>query len=84
MEDIAVETDLQTQEILLAASNHDVRALRDLLRNSSANVQDPETGITPLHAAILACEPEEKPEHRMAILQARKHSLMAKQSQLSL
>jgi len=61
MEDIVVETDLQTQEILLAASNHDVRALRDLLRNSSANVQDPETGITPLHAAILACEPEEKP-----------------------
>ncbi|KAF2876629.1 arginine N-methyltransferase 2 [Massariosphaeria phaeospora] len=55
----AVETDLQTQSILLAAANHDLRALRDLLRNSSANVRDPETGFAPLHAAVAACEPDD-------------------------
>lgn len=55
----ATETDLQTQSILLAAAHHDLRALRDLLRNTSANVQDDETGFTPLHAAIAACEPDE-------------------------
>ncbi|CAO2654288.1 Nn.00g110210.m01.CDS01 [Neocucurbitaria sp. VM-36] len=53
-----VETDLQTQSILLAAANHDIASLRNLLRNSSANVQDSETGFTPLHAAIAACEPD--------------------------
>ncbi|OAL52017.1 arginine N-methyltransferas-like protein [Pyrenochaeta sp. DS3sAY3a] len=60
MEDPAFDTeiDLQTQSILLAAANHDVQSLRNLLRNSSANVQDPETGFTPLHAAIAACEPD--------------------------
>src|SRR4051794_39747804 len=51
-----IETDLQTQSILLAAANHDVSSLRNLLRDSSANVQDAETGFTPLHAAIAACE----------------------------
>jgi protein arginine N-methyltransferase 2 len=56
------ETDLQTQSILLAAANHDVTSLRNLLRNSSANVQDAETGFTPLHAAIAACEPDHKNE----------------------
>ncbi|KAH6643904.1 arginine N-methyltransferase 2 [Boeremia exigua] len=54
-----VETDLSTQSILLAAANHDIPALRNLLRNTSANVQDSETGFTPLHAAIAACEPDE-------------------------
>lgn len=53
------ETDLQTQSILLAAANHDTTSLRNLLRNSSANVQDAETGFTPLHAAIAACEPDD-------------------------
>jgi protein arginine N-methyltransferase 2 len=53
-----IETDLQTQSILLAAASHDVSSLRNLLRNSSANVQDSETGFTPLHAAIAACEPD--------------------------
>ncbi|KAF2788948.1 arginine N-methyltransferase 2 [Melanomma pulvis-pyrius CBS 109.77] len=53
-----VETDLQTQSLLLASAHHDISALRDLLRNSSANVQDVETGFTPLHAAIAACEPD--------------------------
>lgn len=54
-----VETDLSTQSILLAAANHDIPSLRNLLRNTSANVQDSETGFTPLHAAIAACEPDE-------------------------
>lgn len=43
--------------ILLAASHHDIESLRTLLRTGSASVQDPETGFTPLHAAIAACEP---------------------------
>ena len=51
------DVDLETQEILLAASNHDVETLKKLLRTGSANVQDPETGFTPLHAVIAACEP---------------------------
>jgi protein arginine N-methyltransferase 2 len=61
-----IETDLSTQSILLAAANHDLSALRNLLRNTSANVQDTETGFTPLHAAIAACEPDEtsaQPSH---------------------
>lgn len=53
-----VDTDLSTQSILLAAANHDIPSLRNLLRNTSANVQDAETGFTPLHAAIAACEPD--------------------------
>lgn len=60
MEEAAVnqdpEGDLQAQLILLAASHHDIEALRTLLREGSASVQDPETGFTPLHAAIAACE----------------------------
>ena len=61
MDDAAfdTETDLSTQSILLASANHDIPALRNLLRNTSANVQDAETGFTPLHAAIAACEPDE-------------------------
>ncbi|KAH0542938.1 hypothetical protein FGG08_002707 [Glutinoglossum americanum] len=34
--------------------------LRPLLRQASASVQDPETGFTPLHAAIAACSPEDE------------------------
>ena len=52
------DEDLQTQQILLAAAHHDVDGLRILFRNCSANVQDDETGTTPLHAAIAACEPD--------------------------
>lgn len=54
-----LETDLQTQSVLLAAAKHDTASLRNLLRNSSANVQDAETGFTPLHAAVAACGPDE-------------------------
>lgn len=59
-----LNVDLDIQEILLAASNHDVPKLRQLVRThqqvaNPANVKDPETGVTPLHAAIAACEPDE-------------------------
>ncbi|KAG9247500.1 S-adenosyl-L-methionine-dependent methyltransferase [Calycina marina] len=50
------EVDETTQLILLHASNHDLPALKPLLRvQGNATVQDPETGYTPLHAAIAAC-----------------------------
>lgn len=55
------DPDIQVQLILLAASNHNVESLRTLLRNGSASVQDPESGFTPLHAAIAACE--SSPDH---------------------
>ncbi|KAI9662529.1 MAG: Arginine N-methyltransferase 2 [Bathelium mastoideum] len=58
--DTTGEIDLLTQSILLAASHHDLKALKDLLRDGSANVQDAETGFTPLHAAIAACESDEE------------------------
>jgi protein arginine N-methyltransferase 2 len=61
MDDPAFETPslgLNTQTILLHASNHDLAALKPLLRiPGNASVQDPETGMTPLHAAISACGP---------------------------
>ncbi|KAI9824899.1 MAG: Arginine N-methyltransferase 2 [Thelocarpon impressellum] len=54
------DKEMQAQLLLLAASQHDLTKLRVLLRSESANVQDPETGSTPLHAAIAACGPEEE------------------------
>lgn len=51
------DPDIQVRLILLAASSHNIEPLRTLLRTGSASVQDPETGFTPLHAAIAACEP---------------------------
>ena len=42
----------ESQSLLEAASRHDLKSLEDLLRTVSASVQDPETGFTPLHAAI--------------------------------
>lgn len=49
--------DLLTQQVLLASSNHEVSALKPLLRTQgAASLQDPETGFSPLHAAIGACE----------------------------
>jgi type IV protein arginine methyltransferase len=53
-----VDSDMQTQMILLAAAHHNLDELRPLLRQASASVQDSETGFTPLHAAIAACAPE--------------------------
>ena len=51
------DPDIQAQLILLAASHHNIDSLRTLLRTGNASVQDAETGFTPLHAAIAACEP---------------------------
>ncbi|PLN84904.1 putative arginine N-methyltransferase [Aspergillus taichungensis] len=60
----AINVDLDIQEILLAASQHDIPKLRRLIRLTAgvanpANVKDPETGFSPLHAAIAACEPDD-------------------------
>ena len=59
--DLASDSDLGTQQLLLAASRHDTRQLEILLSTGSASVQDPETGFTPLHAAIAACDPSSSP-----------------------
>ncbi|KAL8836232.1 MAG: hypothetical protein Q9170_003009 [Blastenia crenularia] len=51
------------RQVLDAASHHDLRSLRILLRTASASVQDTETGYTPLHAAIAGADPsEQRPE----------------------
>jgi protein arginine N-methyltransferase 2 len=63
-----INVDIDVQEILLAASQHNIPKLRQLIRENQspenpANVKDPETGYTPLHSAIAACEPDsEEPE----------------------
>ncbi|KAH8704760.1 putative arginine N-methyltransferase [Talaromyces proteolyticus] len=60
-----IDVDLDIQEILLAASQHDIPKLRQLIRSNNAgaenpvNVKDPETGFSPLHAAIAACEQDD-------------------------
>lgn len=48
---------LLAQQIISASSRHDLKALKVLLKNGSANVRDPATGTTPLHAAVQACDP---------------------------
>lgn len=62
-----INVDLDIQEVLLAASQHDIPKLRRLIRDNEeignpANVKDPETGYTPLHSAIAACEPDDESE----------------------
>ncbi|KAL8906658.1 MAG: hypothetical protein Q9171_006181 [Xanthocarpia ochracea] len=42
----------ESHSLLVAASRHDLKSLENLLRTVPASVQDPETGFTPLHAAI--------------------------------
>ena len=54
----AIDADTATEEILLAATNHDLAALRKLFQTHDAKVQDADTGFSPLHAAIAACEPD--------------------------
>ncbi|KAL1976360.1 hypothetical protein VTN31DRAFT_2642 [Thermomyces dupontii] len=61
--DFQINVDLHVQEILLAASQHNIPRLHELIRTENpdsaenpVNVKDPETGSTPLHAAIAACE----------------------------
>ncbi|KAL8954783.1 MAG: hypothetical protein Q9193_007086, partial [Seirophora villosa] len=50
----------EVQQVLTAASHHDLRSLRALLRTHSASVQDPQTGYTPLHAAIAGADPSKE------------------------
>jgi protein arginine N-methyltransferase 2 len=63
-----INVDIDVQEILLAASQHNIPKLRQLIRENQsaenpANAKDPETGYTSLHSAIAACEPDsEEPE----------------------
>lgn len=54
-----VDTDTDAQSLILAAATHDIEAVRNLLRTVPATVQDPDTGFTPLHAAIAAFDDEE-------------------------
>lgn len=61
-----VETDIQAQQILLVSAQHNLEALRTLLRTGSPSVQDSETGFTPLHAAIAACENSSSPRRNGA------------------
>lgn len=68
--ELQVELDPRAQEIILAASQHDIPLLRRLLREYTfkevepADVQDPDTGYTPLHAAIAACERDDATSDR--------------------
>lgn len=55
----AIDADTTTEEILLAATNHDLEALRKLFQTHDAKVQDADTGFSPLHAAIASCEPDD-------------------------
>ncbi|KAK4548924.1 hypothetical protein LTR36_008697 [Oleoguttula mirabilis] len=55
----AMDTDTTNDEILLAATNHDLESLRKLLKTGSAKIQDPDTGFSPLHAAIASCEADD-------------------------
>lgn len=57
-----VDLDTTNDEILLAATNHDIETLRRLLGSDvgAANVQDPDTGFAPLHAAVAACEADDE------------------------
>src|SRR6201989_2935998 len=54
-----IDVDLSAQNLLLAAANHDLDAIRELLKTTPATFQDADTGYTPLHAAIAACEEEQ-------------------------
>ncbi|KAI9803771.1 MAG: hypothetical protein M1825_001651 [Sarcosagium campestre] len=58
--DEKLDDELIVQSILLAAAHHNVPELTNLLRDGSANVQDPETGYTPLHSAISALTPDDQ------------------------
>ena len=56
----SIDVDTSTEEILLAATNHDLDALRKLFQTHDAKVQDSDTGFSPLHAAIASCEPDDE------------------------
>jgi len=53
----SIDTDTTAEEVLLASSNHDILKLEALFKNgASANIEDEDTGLTPLHAALESCE----------------------------
>jgi type IV protein arginine methyltransferase len=60
------DEDLHVQEILLAASCHDLETLQRLIELyefsecRAVDVQDSETGFSPLHACIAACETDDE------------------------
>ncbi|KAF2834860.1 arginine N-methyltransferas-like protein [Patellaria atrata CBS 101060] len=56
MEATSSDPSLLVQSLILAASTHDLPAVRSLLLTVPAKVRDPETGITPLHACIASFE----------------------------
>lgn len=62
MDDIEVDLDTTSQEVLLAAGKHDIPTLDGFFSSDPqlVNTRDPETHITPLHAAVLSCEPEDE------------------------
>ncbi|KAG8627175.1 hypothetical protein KVT40_004658 [Elsinoe batatas] len=66
--DNETEEKLLALSLLLASAKHDVIAVRNLLKSTSANVQDADTGYTPLHAAIASCD--SKATDRIAGVQA--------------
>ncbi|KAF2257086.1 arginine N-methyltransferase 2 [Trematosphaeria pertusa] len=57
VEQASEEDVLLAKKIISAAERHDVPALKILLKEGSANVQDPTATVatSPLHAAIVAC-----------------------------
>lgn len=61
----SIDTDTSTQEVLLAASSHNIEELCRLFdtSNATANVRDEDTLTTPLHAAVSSCEPEHADEN---------------------
>lgn len=54
-------SDLDPQLLLAAASQHKVDELRLFLKTGSANFKDPETGYSPLHAAVAFTASKSKP-----------------------
>ncbi|KAL8687297.1 MAG: hypothetical protein Q9218_006490 [Villophora microphyllina] len=61
--DSPYDTATDIKKLFLAAFKHDLESLQSLLRTNSASLQDPETGRTPLHAAIAGARPTEKSHH---------------------
>ena len=57
---LAASVDTRSHELLLAATNHDLEALKKILHGGDAKVQDVDSGFGPLHAAIAACEPDDE------------------------
>lgn len=68
LQDPDTDTAAGAQQVLAAASSHHVTSLRGLLRTYSASVQDPETGYTPLHAAISGADPSREKQQADGIV----------------